>query len=251
MSIVVVGSINADLVIKAARAPEAGETLLGRDFSTGVGGKGLNQCAAIALQSPESKVSMVACTGNDAHGKMCRTTMRDIGIDLTHVKVIDRVATGVALIVVEDSGDNRILLDAGANGALTKDIVDEASEKIKNASLVVFQLESPLATIEYALSMAHGAGVKTLLNPAPAAALPDELLRQVTYLIPNESEAGILADMPVRNVRDAELAGRALLDRGLHEAVIITLGGEGCVVVTKDKAKHMPANKVKAVDTTA
>lgn len=250
MSIVVVGSINADLVMQASRAPDAGETLTGRNFTTGVGGKGLNQCAAIALQS-RTTVSMVACIGADTYGEMCTEAMRTLGINYDHVKQFDDISTGVALIVVEDSGDNRILLSAGANEKLSVDLIDQSAGLIQDAAIAVFQLESPLKTVLHAIKLAHNAGVKTILNPAPAIELPDELLAQVSYLIPNESEAALLAKQAVRNADEAIEAGKVLLDRGVQDGVIITLGAAGCVIVTKEGSKQLPATKVIAIDTTA
>lgn len=244
------GSINADLVLKAARAPEAGETLTGRGFSTGVGGKGLNQCAAVALQS-RSKVSMVACVGQDTYGEMCCSAMTNLGIQMDHVRKLDEISTGVAMIIVEDSGNNRILLSPGANEHLSRDDIDKAKPLLESASMVIFQLESPLATVQYAIEQAQSHGVKTLLNPAPAQNLTDEIMRQVSFLIPNESEASLLTQIDVNDVSSAKQAGEKLLDRGVQEAVIITLGSQGCVIVTRINAEHVPANKVKAIDTTA
>lgn len=251
MSIVVVGSINVDLVMRTERAPEAGETLAAHGYSIGVGGKGLNQCAAIKLQSESRNVGMVACIGDDEYGKLCLSEITRLGVDVSSVVQLHDSPTGVASIVVEDSGDNRILLSSGANSKLSTDMVDRAHTALTTASIAVFQLEIPLTTVRYAVHKAHSAGVRTVLNPAPGTRLPDDLLEEVSYLIPNESEAAILSQMPVTNVEQAIAAGKSLLDRGVQEAVIITLGDQGCVSITKTDAKHMPAQTVKAIDTTA
>lgn len=255
MSIVVVGSINVDLVLKCERAPEAGETLAGlpNGFSVGVGGKGLNQCAATALQSlPGSRVSMVACTGDDAYGEMCRKALSDTGVNVDKVQIISATSTGIAMIVVERNGQNRILLSSGANEQLSRTHIDRCSEMIQAAALAVFQLETPLETVLYAMKVAHSSGVKTVLNPAPAMLLSDDILGVTSYLVPNETEAALLVGLPVTNISQAIEAGQNLLARGVKEAVVITLGSAGCVLVsTGNEPLHIAAEKAQAIDTTA
>lgn len=251
MSIVVIGSVNVDLVLRTERAPAAGETLTAYDFTTGVGGKGLNQCAAVKLQSVDRHVCMIACTGVDDYSKMCISELSRLKIDTTFVVPEENAPTGVAVIVVDDSGDNRILLSPGANSRLSRNHIDRVLSILETASIAVFQLEVPLDTVKYALQKARAAGVRTVLNPAPATDLPDEVLKEVCYLIPNETEASNLTQKPIRNIAEAMSAGSLLLSRGVQDAVIITLGDQGCIVVTKRESRHVPTPVVRAVDTTA
>ncbi|ORY76660.1 ribokinase [Protomyces lactucae-debilis] len=249
--IVVVGSVNVDLVAQCKRAPDAGETLYGRDFHAGVGGKGLNQAAACALLSqPGPLVHMVACIGNDPYAAMCRDAMAKLHIQMDQVLTED-TATGIAMITVEDSGDNRILYIPGANELLSVKHIDKAAALIREAAVIVCQLESPMETVLHALALAHEAGVPTLLNPAPVQALPHSLYKQLSYLIPNETEAALLSGMKVETPDDAIRVGEHFLRLGVQEAVIVTLGGQGSVVVTRDGSTHVPSKKVKAIDTTA
>lgn len=284
MSIVVCGSCNVDLVMRCRRAPEAGETIAGFDdgFSTGVGGKGLNQAAACARQcrpsvpitgTPDAEakevgeggkagragVSMVACIGDDPYGQQCRSALAELAIDADAVSVAKDTANGVALITVESgTGDNRIVLSAGANAALTPERIDGARAKFEQAKVAVFQLEVPMQTVKHALRLAASVGNRTILNPAPAVELDDALLKDVHILIPNETEAGILSGVKVTDVVSAHAAAQKLLRRGVREAVIVTLGAQGCVIATHTDGHHdgggvmhLPAEKVKAVDTTA
>jgi ribokinase len=250
--IVVVGSANADLVAECQRAPDAGETLYGRNFHAGVGGKGLNQAAACALQSAEdSSVSMIACIGTDDYGSMCEEAMVKLGIQTAHIVRTNEAATGVAMITVESSGDNRILYIPGANGLLSVLHVDNAASLLREAAVVVCQLESPMETVLHALDVAHQAGVRTLLNPAPVQTLPDDLYTKLSFLVPNESEAALLSGMPVETPEDAIRVGKHFLERGVQEAVIVTLGEQGSVLVTRAGSTHVASKKVKAIDTTA
>ena len=253
MSIVVCGSCNVDLVMRCKRAPAAGETITGLPdgFHTGIGGKGLNQAGACALQS-RGKVSMVACVGDDAYGRQCLDAMREQGIDDAAVTTVEGCATGVALIVVEeDTGDNRIVLSTGANGRLSPELVQKAESVFASAAVSVFQLEVPLATVRAGLRLSASVGNRTILNPAPAIELDDELLGDVAILVPNETEASILTGAQVTDHETARQAAQQLLGRGVKEAVIVTLGSQGCSVTTKEGSFSLPAEKVKVVDTTA
>ena len=253
MSIVVCGSCNVDLVMRCKRAPEAGETITGLPdgFNTGIGGKGLNQAGACARQS-RGAVSMVACIGDDAYGRQCLAAMTERGIETGAVTTVQDCATGVALIVVEqDTGDNRIVLSTGANARLSTDLVRQAQGKFEAAAVSVFQLEVPLDAVREGLKLSMSLGNRTILNPAPAVELDDELLSDVSILVPNETEASILTGVQVTDHSTAETAAKALLQRGVREAVIVTLGGQGCCVTTRERTISLPAEKVKVVDTTA
>ena len=248
--IVVVGSSNTDMVVKADRIPAPGETVLGGAFVMVAGGKGANQAVAAARLGAE--VSLVARLGADTLGDQAIAGYRNDGI-LTDLVVRDPDRpTGVALILVDAKGENSITVALGANEALLPDDVDRAADRIRAADAVVMQLEVPLAAVERAAAIAAAAGVPVILDPAPApdGGLPASPLRNVTCLKPNESEAERLTGIPVVDTASAERA--ALVLRGLGpRIVIITLGSQGAVIVDDAGARHVPAYWVTAVDTTA
>jgi ribokinase len=246
--IVVVGSLNMDLVMRLARVPEGGETLMGREFRTIPGGKGANQAVACARMG--GQVVMVGQVGEDAYGRILCEGLAADGIDTRAVRRKAGAGTGVALILVEDDGQNRIILDAGANGALVAADLEPIRDAIQGAGLLITQLEVPLPVVARAVALARSAGVPVLLNPAPAAPLPPELLAQVDILVPNESEAALLCGFPVTGLESAHAAGRHLRAQGVGR-VLVTLGERGVAVVDADGERHFPAFKVTAVDTTA
>ena len=246
--IVVVGSLNMDLVMRTPRVPVGGETLNGHEFSTLPGGKGANQAVACARLG--GKVSMIGHVGDDGFGHTLRDGLAGDGIDVAGVAVAASVGTGVAMILVEDIGQNRIVLAAGANGALTSADIDRRAAAIEGAALLVVQLEIPMPAVQRAIAIAHAAGVPVLLNPAPAAQLPDDMWSQIAILVPNESEASLLAGIPVTDAPSAYAAARIFRARGVA-CVLITLGKQGVVVVDDTGERHLPAQVVKAVDTTA
>ena len=246
--IVVVGSLNMDLVMRTPRVPVGGETLNGHEFSTLPGGKGANQAVACARLG--AKVRMIGQVGDDGFGRTLRDGLAADGIDVSGVAVTDKVGTGVAMILVEDIGQNRIVLAAGANGALTPADIDGHTAAIEGAALLVVQLEIPLPAVLRAIAIANAAGVPVLLNPAPAASLPDEIWSQIAIVVPNESEASLLAGVPVADAESAFAAARIFRARGVG-CVLITLGKQGVVVVDENGERHLPAQVVKAVDTTA
>jgi len=246
--IVVVGSLNMDLVMRIARVPEAGETLAGHDFRSLPGGKGANQAVACARLG--GKVVMIGQVGADPHGGSLRQGLEADGIDIGLVRQTSVAETGVAMILVEDSGQNRILLAPGANGALVPADIEAAAGTIRGAALLITQLEVPMPVVARAIETAHLAGVPVLLNPAPAAALPEQLLAMVDILVPNETEAALLCGMPVSDVPGAFEAARWFRQRGVG-CVLVTLGARGVVAVDADGERHFPAFEVQAVDTTA
>jgi len=245
----VVGSLNMDLVVRVGRLPEPGETVLGDDLRQIPGGKGANQAVSAAKLGAE--VAMVGRVGDDPFGQVLRQNMAMSGVNVRHVAALPGMATGTAMIVVEaETGRNVIAVSPGANAHLTVADIDAAREAIVTADALLLQLETPLSTVLRAAELAAQAGTKVILNPAPAAVLPSELLGLVTFLVPNESEASLLADLPVRSLTDAEEAGRVLLARGVGN-VLVTLGCQGVLAMTGADAVHIPARKVAAVDTTA
>lgn len=248
--IVVVGSSNTDMVVKAARIPAPGETILGGAFVMAPGGKGANQAVAAARLGAE--VSFVARLGTDSLGDDAVAGYRKDSI-LTDLIVRDPDRpTGVALIIVDAHGENSITVALGANDALSPDDVERAADRIRAADAVVMQLEVPLAAVERAAAIARAADVPVILDPAPApdGGLPASLLRDVTCLKPNESEAERLTGIRVSDPASAERAARALQGLG-PRTVIVTLGRQGAVVVDGPAVHHVPAYRITAVDATA
>ena len=225
--IVVLGSYVADLAFRATRLPAWGETLMGSGFALGPGGKGSNQ--AVAAARAGAAVQMISRLGDDAFGRLARETWAADGIDASLVGSCD-VATGAAAILIDEArGENAIIVVPGACFTLTAADVDAVGAAIRSAGVLLTQLELPLGTVERGLRLARAAGVLTILNPAPAQALSDEMLGLVDFLIPNESEAALLTGQPVESVAQAQSAAQALRRRGAR-CVIVTLGAQGALV---------------------
>jgi ribokinase len=243
--ICVVGSTNIDLTFRTPRLPAPGETLAGRAFHLGYGGKGANQAVMAARLG--ARVTMVGKVGRDVFGEGALRNYREQGIDTTHVLVDDGRPTGVASIVVDDAARNCILVVPGANLGLTPQDVRAAAPAIEAADVLLCQLEVPIDTVREALAIARAAGVKAILNPAPAVALPDELLRLADLCLPNESEVELLTGQSAASLEEAAAAGWELLRRG-PGTVIITLGERGALIAEAASAEHVAAVPVAAVD---
>lgn len=246
--VVVIGSLNMDLVVKAQRFPAAGETIAGDDFRLIPGGKGANQAVAAARLG--AGVSMVGCVGGDPFGDTLRQNLTEQGVDVARVRVDESVSTGTAVIVVDESGENRIVIVAGANGRLSIDDVQAAEPAIKAARAVVLQFEIKLETVEQALKTAQSQGTPVILNPAPAYEVPEAFLHGVDYLVMNETESELLTGIPVANLEAAREAAQAALAKGVGVA-IITLGAQGALVAHSPGTEHVPGHQVEVVDTTA
>ena len=247
-SIVVVGSSNTDMVVRVPHIPAPGETVLGGDFATVPGGKGANQAVAAARLG--ATVHLVACLGQDAFGESSIGNFRREGIVTDYVVRHAEAPSGVALIFVDDAGENSIAVASGANGELSPEHVDRAQAVIAASDVVLLQLEIPLATISQAISIARRTGVKIILNPAPAQPLDDELMKGVDIITPNENEASLLTGIAVTGLPSAEEAARALLRAGVR-TVVITMGQRGALLATHDQMVLVPGFSVEAVDTTA
>ena len=246
--VVVIGSLNMDLVTRAPRLPRGGETLIGESFATVSGGKGANQAVAAARLG--AQVSMVGCVGSDAYGEELRGALLAEQIDCQAVSTVDD-SSGVALIVVDDNSQNAIVIVAGANGALTAEVIDRFDAVLRAGDVIICQLEVPDATVGHALKRGRELGKTVILNPAPASRpLPADWYASIDYLIPNESEASALSGLPVDSLASAELAASRLISLGAGK-VIITLGAQGSLFANGKGFEHFPAPKVKAVDTTA
>ncbi|MCF7975690.1 MAG: ribokinase [Phycisphaerae bacterium] len=246
--IVVVGSSNTDMIVQTPRIPRPGETILGGTFNTAAGGKGANQ--AVACARAGGQVTFVARVGRDMFGDQAMMGFRQDGINIDHVIRDETAPSGVALIIVDDQGENSIAVASGANGNLSVSDVEAAAEAIESAGIVLMQLETPIETIEAAAVLAVQNNVQVILNPAPAQVLSDALLRQITILTPNETEAEMLTGVGVHHEADAAKAAQVLIDRGVT-SVIITMGASGAYVHSAEFQGMVPGFSVSPVDTTA
>jgi ribokinase len=247
-SVVVVGSSNTDMILRLARIPGPGETLLGGQFATAAGGKGANQ--AVAARRAGGRVALVARLGRDSMGDEALAGFRREGVDVSRV-VRDRSRpSGVALIFVGADGENSIGVAGGANQRLTPGDVAAARTTIARSRVLLLQLETPLASVAAAARIARKSKVTVILNPAPAQALPRALLRNVSLLTPNEHEASLLTGVRVTGAASAAKAARILISRGVS-TVIVTLGAQGALVATRAGSRLVPGFSVRAVDSTA
>ncbi|MBL8099280.1 MAG: ribokinase [Anaerolineales bacterium] len=241
--ILVIGSLNADLVVKSPRFPKPGETISGEDLQIIPGGKGANQAVAVARQGVS--VSMVGRVGNDSFASFLTDNLKKNNVDTSHVLETDS-ATGTAIIVVDSSGQNSIVLSPGANGKVTPQDVDSAPD----AKILLLQFEIPMETVLHAAKRYKSKGTKVILNPAPAKEILAELLSHIDILIPNESELSLLSKKEVTDVKSAESAAKELLKHGI-ETIIVTLGKNGALLVTDSQVTHVESYQVDVVDTTA
>jgi ribokinase len=248
-SVVVVGSLNADLVVRMERFPAPGQTLTGTDFHVYPGGKGANQaCAASRLGA---RVALVGRVGADDNGRMLQTSLQAAGVDLTHVLEDPEAPTGTAVISIDATGQNQIVIVSGANGRVSTGDVDRARGLFVPGVLVLLQLEIPFETVAHAVERAREAGATVILDPAPARADALRLLGLVDVVTPNESElAALLGEAPAADESAALRQARALVVRGAR-CVITKLGGRGACLVARDRERRFVAPAVKAVDTTA
>ncbi len=252
-ALVVVGSLNMDFVVSVEHLPAPGETVLGRDFQMIPGGKGANQaCAAGKLGAGSVAVRMIGRVGYDVFADHLKASLSAAGVDVSAVHATKSAPTGVALIWVDRRGQNSIVVASGANHALPASDVEAMRRVFRGASLALFQLETPLETVQAALALAREEGLQTMLDPAPAQPLPPGLLEQVDILTPNESEAGMLLGRPPARVSPAEgmEMGAALRKLG-PKTVILKLGDQGCIYCGEAGNRHVPAFAVDARDSTA
>ena len=248
--IVVIGSSNTDMVVKTTHLPAGGETVLGGDFFMNAGGKGANQAVAAARYG--KRVVFIAKTGDDLFGRQVRESMKQDGIVTDYVFVDKEHPSGVALITIDSKAENCIVVAGGANMYLSKDDIDIAADEIRSAGIVLMQLETPIETVAYAAKMAAEAGVKVVLNPAPAPAEPlsEELLKNLYLITPNRSEASRITGIDIKDMDSAQRAARAIHEMGTKN-VIITLGSDGALIYDGNAITLIEAQKVEAVDTTA
>jgi ribokinase len=245
--ITVVGSFNTDLVVRTPRMPIGGETILGGPYFTGPGGKGANQAVAAARLGAD--VKMVVKVGQDYYGDLACINLSNEGIDMRGVIRSSESHTGVAFIIVDDSGENMIVVASGTNMLLFPADLDNVRDAVLQSDILVLQLEIPMESVVYAARLAHEAGIPVLLNPAPGQSLDDDFLHMVDYLTPNETEAQLITGVRVDGAQDAERAAKILLERGVRQ-VVVTLGAKGALLCTPEGSQHVPGRKVVPVDTT-
>ncbi|HEX9652820.1 MAG TPA: ribokinase [bacterium] len=246
--IVVVGSANMDLVATTKTFPRPGETIFGKQFGMYAGGKGANQ--AVCCAKLGGRVDFIGKLGNDVFRDQLSSNMRDAGVNLQHLMSDPAASTGIALILVEESGENEIVVVSGSNMKLTPVDIERKRDVLAHSRVLLLQLEIPLECVVRSAEIAHSHGVTVILNPAPAAQLPDRLLSLVDYLTPNETELEIISGVPTSNRDGIGKAAAALLQMGVKN-LIVTLGDQGCVWFQQNGFEAFPARPVKPVDTTA
>ncbi|VYU18878.1 ribokinase [Metakosakonia massiliensis] len=246
--LVVLGSINADHILNLESFPQPGETVTGSQYQVAFGGKGANQ--AVAAGRSGADIAFIACTGDDDTGERVRNQLQTDNIDIAPVSVVAGESTGVALIFVNQEGENVIGIHAGANAALSLARIEAQRDLIAGADALLMQLESPVESVLAAARIAHENHTIVALNPAPARLLSDDLLALVDIITPNETEAEKLTGIRVENDSDAARAAQALHAKGI-KTVIITLGSRGVWASVKGEGRRVAGFKVKAVDTIA
>ncbi len=247
-SILVIGSSNTDMVIKAPRLPAPGETILGGTFLMNPGGKGANQ--AVAASRLGGAVTFICKTGNDIFGRQSVELFKQEGIDTSFIFTDPQQPSGVALIAVDDNAENCIVVASGANACLTAQDIMLATDCMEKAAIILMQLEIPVETVAHAATVAAALHIKVILNPAPVCALNDELLKLVSIITPNETEASMLTGIKVTDEATATQAAKYLHAKGIA-TVIITLGSKGALVLHEDVCTVVHAPVVQAIDTTA
>ena len=250
MSISILGIFVADLVFFGEKIPVEGETILGKNFVIGPGGKGSNQ--AVAAAKAGSKTFFISKIGDDQFGSMATEIYENSGVDYSNVIISKDHSTGAAGILVnEGTGATAINVFPGAAGAITIEDIDKAEEAIKNSSIFLTQLEAPKDVVTYALKKAHSLNVKTILNPAPAAEIDESLFSMIDYFTPNETEASFYVDHNVETHEDAEKAAMQLLEKGIKN-VVITLGEKGAFFANSKEKFSLPIANLSnpVVDTT-
>ena len=241
--VLVIGSLNADLVVRSPRFPQPGETISGGDLLTIPGGKGANQAVAAARQG--THVAMVGRVGKDNFAPFLIENLNVNHVNAAHVAQ-DNAATGTAIIIVDENGQNSIVLSPGANGKVDFHDIDSAPD----AEILLLQFEIPMDSVLHAAKRYKAKGTTVILNPAPARQIPEELLTLIDILVPNESELALLTGMQVTDMKSAEIAAQEILKRGV-KTVIVTMGSKGALVVTGTQVTHVDTYKVDVVDTTA
>lgn len=238
-----------DVVIETPHMPECGETIAGKSVNLVPGGKGANQ--AYAAGKLGGDVTMIGAVGKDTAGDTLLENLRNVGVDTSGIRQLEDGTTGQAFITVDDNGDNCIIIIAGTNGMITKELIDENAQIIKESDIVIMQLEIPLDVVEYVKEMAIREGKTVIVDPAPAVqGIPEHFWKGIDYIKPNETELAILTGVQPETQEELVKAARMMIEKGVKN-VIVTLGGDGCMFVTEHTEEFFKSHKVNAVDTTA
>ncbi|MDW3191045.1 MAG: ribokinase [Cytophagales bacterium] len=246
--VIVMGSSNTDMVIQSGHLPKPGETILGGRFEMVNGGKGANQAVAAARLG--ASTTFIGKMGNDVFAQQALKGLQEDGIDTEFTSIKEGSASGIALIMVDEAGENCISVASGANAEISKEDIDEASASFETGNILLTQLEVPVDIVHFTIQKAKKAGMSNILNPAPAAALPDEMLSQVDIITPNQSEAELLTGVNVTDLLSAKKAASFLRDKGIN-TIILTMGKQGAYVLGEGMDEIIPALDVVAKDTTA
>jgi ribokinase len=246
--ICILGSINMDLVLKVDKMPEAGQTILSKEYSKLPGGKGANQ--AVAAQRLGANVCFIGKVGDDENGKSLLKSLKEDKIDVKNVMISNNNPTGMAIITVDDDGRNSIIVVPGANMDVDGNLIENAKDIIRESDVIITQFETPIKTAINAFKIAKENGVITILNPAPANKILDDLLKLTDIIVPNESETLEITGINVTNENDIRKAANKFIEKGV-KFVIITLGERGAALIDSDNFSIIKAHKVKAIDTTA
>lgn len=245
--VTVLGSINMDLVVRCKHLPMPGETLTAGSLSEVPGGKGANQAVAAARSG--GRVTMISSVGDDGFGPKLLQNLIDQNVDCDQVSVVAGSESGIAIVAVEESGENSILVVPGANGRISAEQVSAAADTIRNSDVLMIQLEIPLDAVLEGVRIAKSAGIRVILDPAPARPLPDELF-DVDLICPNETEAALISGQTLNSIEDAAVVAQSLREKGAR-AVAITLGAEGTMLCDEHGADLIPSINTQAKDTTA
>lgn len=247
--ILVIGSLNMDCVIKTPHMPKSGETIMGDEVVFVPGGKGANQAYAVGRLG--GNLAMIGAVGNDSFGSAMLDNLRSVGVDTGRIAVMEGVRTGQAYITVDHKGENSIIVIAGANAKVTKEMIEANIDLLEESDIVIMQMEIPVETVIYAKEKALGLNKTIIVDPAPAVPdLPDDFWQGIDYIKPNETELEILTNIHADSEEQIEKGAREMLRRGVKN-VIVSLGEKGCFYCSERKSKWIPTEKVKVVDTTA
>ena len=247
--IAVVGSLNMDIVIETPHMPKGGETISGRNVTLIPGGKGANQAYAVGKLGGD--ITMIGAVGRDSSGEALLENLKSVNVNVSGIRRMEEGVTGQAYITVDDHGENSIILIAGTNGLVTKELIDDHMDVLRECDIVIMQLEIPLDVVEYVKEFAVEEGKTVIVDPAPAISnIPDHFWKGIDYIKPNETELAILTGLKMETREELVQGARMMIGKGVKN-VIVTLGGDGCLFVTNETEEFFQSHKVKAVDTTA
>jgi len=244
--ICVIGSIGYDLTTYMYQFPKAGETIVGKKFIQNPGGKGDNQVIAAARVGGD--VTFIGAVGDDNYGELLKKNLEANNVK-THLKIVPNMSSQIATILIDETGENRIVIVPGANNFVDKKQIDDNFHIIKECDIILMQLEIPMETVEYIVDKFYELNKILILNPAPGAELSDNIIKKCTYLTPNENEIGLITKMPYDTIDNIKLASKSLIDKGAQN-VLVTLGEKGAYLKNKNEDIIIPTIKVKAIDTT-